>query len=68
MVGLIPESRTCTRCGRMLEHGRLSSPGELAVIWVGKKIGILRLKTAKVFAYRCPRCGLIQLESDPDRE
>jgi predicted RNA-binding Zn-ribbon protein involved in translation (DUF1610 family) len=51
-----------------MELGRLAPSGEMAVIWIGPKIGVLRHKTAKVIAYRCPDCGMIQLESKPDQK
>jgi len=62
------ESKTCSRCGGIMESGRLSSPGEIAVRWIGPKTGIFSAKSARIFALRCPKCGLIQLESNPDQE
>jgi len=63
---LTEESKECPRCGTWMELGHLAPPGELRVIWVGHKIGVLRRKTARLGAYRCPNCGLVQLESEPD--
>jgi predicted RNA-binding Zn-ribbon protein involved in translation (DUF1610 family) len=59
------ESQVCPNCGGIMEKGHLASPGEMAVIWA-MKTGILRAKTAKVFAYRCSNCGIVQLLTELD--
>lgn len=54
----------CSRCSSQMEFGHLAPPGDIAVFWAGPKTGMIKRKSAKVFAYRCSDCGMIQLESE----
>jgi len=69
-----PESKTCSRCGGILESGRLETEeikffeNARYVRWAGPKTGIIGAKKARIYALRCPKCGLVQLESKPNQE
>ena len=50
------QEKTCVKCGGSMEAGTLAG----AVAW-GSGTGAFKKKQKKVFAYRCPTCGYIEL-------
>ena len=55
------EEKTCKNCGALMEKGLLTR----TYSWV-KKIGLIRYRRVRMNAYRCPRCGFIELWTAPD--
>ena len=50
----------CPKCGEMTEMGRLTTQ-KTGAMWTGPKTGRFQRKSADVTAYRCPKCGYIEL-------
>jgi predicted RNA-binding Zn-ribbon protein involved in translation (DUF1610 family) len=54
------ELPVCPKCGETTEMGRLTTQ-KIETMWTGPKTGHFQRKSADVIAYRCPKCGYIEL-------
>ena len=53
----------CSKCGASTETGILGNPMGGWSRWEGPKIGIIRRKKARIRAFRCTKCGYIEIWS-----
>jgi hypothetical protein len=57
----------CSKCGATTESGILGNPTGGFSRWEGPKIGRFRRKKVRVTAFRCTKCGYIEMWApDPD--
>ena len=50
----------CVKCGKTTEKGHLMTQ-LTAAMWYGPKTRRFQKKQASVTAYRCPKCGYVEL-------
>ena len=53
---------TCSKCGTITEGGKLRDPmAKMFVFWEGPKKSRLKRKKAWITAFRCTKCGYIEM-------
>ena len=52
---------TCSKCGATTESGIMANPVGGFSRWEGPKIGRFRRKKVRITAFRCTKCGYIEM-------
>lgn len=50
-----------------MEKGAISIPGKVDTMWYSRKSLLDSIRGKELIAYRCPKCGKIELTTEPDK-